>query len=238
MEPIEFLEEASQQAFGDLDSTIDELKQEIQSKVNRRGSKEAKESYEDEIESSCNAVKGLLEDALRKNMEKFGIYAMRNIFVPSTSNGSGSSTSSTAVATTTSAIASVDDELHELRKAYVSLQAELRALDDNVQASDLLLKDMRATMFSLRVGAQAFDDADVHPLPETVANISRSRDKLVTMCQEATGIISSLGQASGGVGQGQAMEIDGAEDIMEDAPEIQTRDLDDIMMLSKSLQRK
>jgi hypothetical protein len=111
-------------------------------------------------------------------MDKFRIYSMRNIFVPV---APGASSSSSKVSTET------DAQLSALREQYLTLQAENRVLADSCRDTDLLLKDMRAALFTLRVGAQAFDDGDIQPIAETVANITQNREKLLQLCSEANG---------------------------------------------------
>lgn len=121
-----------------------------------------------------------VNEVFDKNLEKFKIYAMRNIFVPTSQNAeSTASSSSSKISTET------DEELNTLRKQYLALQAEHRELADNCRDTDLLLKDMRSALFTLRVGAQAFDD--IQPIAETVANITQNREKLQQMCIEANG---------------------------------------------------
>lgn len=115
-----------------------------------------------------------------KNLDKFEIYASRNIFVPAAPSSS-QSTSSKASSTAT------DEQLQNLRAQYLSLQSELLLLTDSCRDTDLLLKDMRTTLFTLRVGAQAFDEGDIQPIAETVANITENREKLVKMCADANG---------------------------------------------------
>jgi hypothetical protein len=112
-------------------------------------------------------------------MDKFRIYSMRNIFVPVAPGASSSS--SKAISTET------DAQLAALREQYLSLQAENRVLADSCRDTDLLLKDMRAALFTLRVGAQAFDDGDIQPIAETVGNITQNREKLLQLCVEANG---------------------------------------------------
>jgi len=120
------------------------------------------------------------ERSLRKNLEKFEIYAARNIFVPAAPSSSQSS-SSRAPSTAT------DEQLQSLRVQYLTLQSELLGLVDSCRDTDLLLKDMRSALFTLRVGAQAFDEGDIQPIAETVANITQNREKLLKMCDDANG---------------------------------------------------
>ena len=132
---------------------------------------------------ACEQVFEKTKECFDKNIDKFKIYAMRNIFVPyvatnvqatsSTSNASGGASSS-----------ATDAQLLQLRQTYLSLQSEQRELTDSCRDTDFLLKDMRSTLFSLRVGIQAFDDYNI---PETVAGITLQRERLLQMCKEAQG---------------------------------------------------
>jgi hypothetical protein len=109
-----------------------------------------------------------------RNMDKFKLYAMRNIFVPAAPDSSK-----------VGLVA--DEQLQQLREQYLSIQADLREVTDSCEDTDLLLKDMRSALFTLRVGAQAFDEVDIHPIADTVANAIQHRDKLLLLCKEANG---------------------------------------------------
>lgn len=125
------------------------------------------------------------KETFDKNIEKFKIYSMRNIFVPATTvSGSSSSSSSTAHTTPKSFVA--DEQLQKLRAQYLQLQTEYSELVSSSKDTDLLLKDMRATLFTLRVGAQAFDNGDI---AESLAGMTQDRDKLLHLCSEAKGEI-------------------------------------------------
>jgi hypothetical protein len=50
-----------------------------------------------------------------------------------------------------------DGELQALRSRYLDLHTEVGGLLENVESTEVLLKDMRDTVFGLRVAAQAFD---------------------------------------------------------------------------------
>ena len=121
--------------------------------------------------------------AFERNMDKFKIYAMRNIFAPAAPSSSQSTASSSAALPPNT----TDEQLAQLRSQYLALQAELRELTDSCRDTELLVKDMRSTLFTLRVGAQAFDDGDILPVAETVANIAQNREKLLRMVSEANG---------------------------------------------------
>lgn len=101
--------------------------------------------------------------------------------MPAAPSSSQSSSSSRTPSTAT------DEQLQTLRAQYLAMQSELLGLSDSCRDTDLLLKDMRSTLFTLRVGAQAFDEGDIQPIAETVANITQNREKLLKMCADANG---------------------------------------------------
>ena len=129
---------------------------------------------------TCHQIHNRTRESFDKNMGKFRIYAMRNIFVPS-SDASSSSAPKISIPET-------DPELIALREKYLPLQSDYRSLSDSCRDTEVLLKDMRGALFTLRVGAQAFDD--IQPIAETVASITHNRNKLVEMCEQAQGMCS------------------------------------------------
>lgn len=111
---------------------------------------------------------------------------MRNIFVPSTA-AAGAQASSAASSSAGPVSATPDEHLQRLRTQYLQLQAEYSELSGSCKDTDLLLKDMRATLFTLRVGAQAFDNGDIQPIAETLAGMTQNREKLLNLCSDAKG---------------------------------------------------
>jgi hypothetical protein len=112
-------------------------------------------------------------------MEKFRIYSARNVFAPSSQ--APSSSSSTAAPST-----ETDAHLLELRRRYLELQAELRSVADSCRDTDALLRDMRSALFTLRVGAQAFEEGDMD-VAESMGEIAQNRNRLLELCAEANG---------------------------------------------------
>ncbi len=106
---------------------------------------------------------------------------MRNVFAPAAPSSSQGSDVGQALPSVAS-----DEQLLSLRAQYLALQTEYRDLSDSCRDTDLLLKDMRTTLFTLRVGAQAFDEPQIHP-EEVLANITQNRENLQKMCSEANG---------------------------------------------------
>lgn len=128
---------------------------------------------------ACQQVFEKAKETFDKNIEKFKIYSMRNIFVASCGTNSNAASSSTGIDFTTP-----DEQLQRLRTHYLQLQTEYSDLKSSSTDTDLLLKDMRATLFKLRVGAQAFDNGDI---ADTLEGITASRKELLRLCSEAKG---------------------------------------------------
>lgn len=196
------------------------------------------------------------KEAFDQNLDKFRIYAMRNIFSPSTQSESAASNGSSSIKT--------DEQLQQLRHRYLSLQAENRALADSCRDAEVLLKDMRSAMFTLKVGAQAFDNGTIENVADMTAVLKLNEAALESLIAEANGaqsgvycltlnvthsfslcvacafvgIVASLTEYSAPVdaaeGAGGAMDV--AQEISSAA--IETKDAEDITALAKSLRRK
>jgi hypothetical protein len=202
---------------------------------------------------ACQLIHQKAKEKFDQNMDKFRIYAMRNIFVPCSQSGS--------VYTSPGMSSKTDEQLSTLRQQYLQLQAENRTLADSCRDTEVLLKDMRSALFTLRVGAQVFDDVELQNIADTVAYITHNKQQLEKMCAEATGkrvtlsphptrlpqhgvlcqllgIIGSLTEynapAGGAGGTGEAMDV--VQEIGTAA--IETKDAEDISALAKSLRRK
>lgn len=66
-------------------------------------------------------------------------------------------------------------ELQDLRERYLSVHGEYTRLFIECRDYDLLLKDLRETLFGLRVASQVFDEYDVNPIAHSCANLSQVR---------------------------------------------------------------
>jgi len=208
--PVAFLSEVSSSTSQHLADGFKEWKKELQKTAGKKGF--SSEKLDEAINTLFERSKGTFD----KNLEKFKIYAMRNAFAPTT-GGEG---------------AESDVELHDLRSRCMQLHGEYRGLLDAGLAMDTLHKDMRSAMFNMKVGGQAFDDAD-NTVAETVAGLTQSRDKLLEMCRDANDVVSRIEQA-----QGHSTEEEDGSGAMEVQGSIATGDVDDILLLSRSIQQK
>jgi hypothetical protein len=107
-------------------------------------------------------------------MDKFEIYALRNIFVlPSSSNNSD---------ITNTTISSS----HSLkRQRYIELAQENAKIKQQNLLGESILSDINSALFSYRVGNQSLDAHDVNPISETIHNILNSSEILQEMTNRA-----------------------------------------------------
>lgn len=116
----------------------------------------------------CSALMERISDKYMRNLHKFSMYSERNIF--------GTAPRSTEIS---------DDEHIQLRAKYHNLYAEQRLLQQATKDADALLKDMRAALFTVRIGAQAFDDCEVQPVVDSVEMLVTQKQRLASFCSEA-----------------------------------------------------
>lgn len=126
------------------------------------------------------------------------MYATRNIFIPSTTSSNQSVTSSSSAATAVAPAISADSfspnivtpntpTLLSARERFLALKQEHDALAWECKETEALLKDMRSTLFQLRMAAQVFDEKNVSPIAEYTANLAQQGTKLQNLCNDSTG---------------------------------------------------
>lgn len=125
-----------------------------------------------------------MKNSYMANLNKFSIYADRNIFVrtplPITNK-------SESLEVPRSALEMITTEVESLKDSYISRREELVKLSNGCKDGDLLLKDMRKALFTIRVGAQTLDECNVQPLRETVATLEQYEQTLRALSVRANG---------------------------------------------------
>ncbi len=81
----------------------------------------------------------------------------------------------------------LDKTLDRLRTQYQALQADYIHYASECRDMDALLKDMRTSLFNLRVAIQSFDDYEIQPLSETTQILNQYQSQLHRCGQEAEG---------------------------------------------------
>ena len=125
-----------------------------------------------------------MKNSYSENLKKFTIYADRNIFV----------TTPMVVLSVKvippkarSALENVTDEVELLKDLYSSRREELIQLSSGCRDGDMLLKDMRRTLFTIRVGAQTLDEYNLQPISETIATLEQYQETMGALSSRAKG---------------------------------------------------
>ena len=79
--------------------------------------------------------------------------------------------------------------VESLKDSHRSKQDEIIQLKSECGNGDLLLKDMRKTLFTIRVGAQMLDECNLQPINETVRILDGHRRTITELSSQARGNI-------------------------------------------------
>jgi hypothetical protein len=130
-----------------------------------------------------------MKSSYMANLNKFSIYADRNIFVRTPLPGTKIPEQ---LEVPKSALEILSMEVESLKDVYTSRREELVKLSNGCKDGDLLLKDMRKALFTIRVGAQTLDECNVQPLSETVATLEQYEQTLRALSVRANGEFFTL----------------------------------------------
>ena len=238
-EPLEFYHEISTAIEEHIDINIAGLKKELATIAKNKGYKGVTSAI---LEECCRMLSQKMKATYGININKFGSYVDRNIFVlpsPTASSAASSSHSS-------SELEQLTEEVERLRAKYVMLRQTHATLSSECRNSDLLLKDMRSCLFSLRLGAQALENHQVQPLMESWAAVTQHRQSLLNLSKKAQEIRShmhgtlnpnnSSSSSSSSSSSGESMEIaEGQHSYQEEA--ITMGSVDDMKLVHQQMQR-
>jgi uncharacterized protein involved in exopolysaccharide biosynthesis len=131
-----------------------------------------------------------------RNLAKFQLYSIRNVFNSSASDTASSSSIVTQSPASKSSSSSqvpdteeveLDKTLLRLRNNYTRLQRDYLQISTECRDMDTLLKDMRSAMFNLKVALQSLEDLEINSLSETTYIISDYQLRLKQRCNDAEG---------------------------------------------------
>lgn len=136
----------------------------------------------------CEKLRKRMKSSYEKNMKKFSTYADRNIFVASeTTQRTEAAVSDQRAKSSKEQLDIITDEVEALKETYLTLRANHIQLTNDCKDGDLLLKDMRKSLFTIRVGAQTLDEFKVQPLIETVAILEQHQQTMTELSSRAKG---------------------------------------------------
>ncbi len=125
------------------------------------------------------------------NVGKFHLYAARNLIVQNDGSVERNSEESLNGDLVFHDNGNLDKTLDRLRTQYQALQADYIHYASECRDMDALLKDMRTSLFNLRVAIQSFDDYEIQPLSETTQILNQYQSQLHRCGQEAEGTYKS-----------------------------------------------
>ena len=181
--PKQFLREVSSMVDATLESSVATYKKEL---LAIAASKGYANITEDVIDDSCQELLERMKSAYNKNMDKFELYALRNIFtLPSPEESSH-------VLASRQALNSATKEVDKLRQDYLKAQAKHNELQYECYESELLLKDMKSALFNLRVGSQVLDEFQVRPIADKADTLNQKKARLDGLIKRAATLVDEM----------------------------------------------
>lgn len=143
---------------------------------------------------ACKVLLGRAQFHFGSNLGKFQLYAAKNVFYSNQPTKEAKSTTEGLIQTSSndqmyisSENNDLDRTLQRLRNQYAALHADYIQYASECRDMDALLKDMRTSLFNLRVAIQSFDDYEIQPLSETTQILNQYQSQLQHYGQEAEG---------------------------------------------------
>lgn len=143
---------------------------------------------------ACEKLLRKMKKHFDKNMDKFDIYASRNIFVLPTDDSSAQNKSKEKENLENKSL-----ELDVLKNRYYDLLAEYSSKTSDIKESEVLLDNMRNSLFQIRVASQAMDEHNLQPLAETLSTIVKQKKELLVLCDKATNLVEKMGGSSSSI---------------------------------------
>jgi len=153
----------------------------------------------DSLEGPCSELKQKLKHEFSKNLDKFEIYANRNIFVLADS--------ASGAPVVPIDVVSASSELISLREQYLTLREQHEAASAEAADCEGILASMKTALFNVRVGAQTLDAHNVPSLVETAAQLARFKADVVALTRRAndlTKAVVGVNPSSVGAGEGSS----------------------------------
>jgi hypothetical protein len=192
--PSDFLDEVAVAVDEKLIIGLTKFKQELTKIASNKNINDSKST---KLDKGCEKLLNQMKIQFDKNMDKFDIYASRNIFVlpmDDDINQKSSSSSSNQSNTSKDELENISNEITILRNKYLGLRSLHNDLTIENESCELLLQDMKQALFSLKVGAQILEDQNVQPLSKNIAELTKKQIKLQELCAKAAEFTSYMNQ--------------------------------------------
>lgn len=184
----QFLHDVSTMVDSSLVNAMQTYKKELLAIASSKGYDNITESV---IDDSCEELLERMQSVFKKNMDKFDLYARRNIFsLPM-------STDATSAAASKQSLDNVAQELENTRQKYMMALEKKNRLASECDQCDALLKDMRSALFTIKVGSQVLEEYSVAPLDETISAIEQKQVALQAIHTRAMALVNEMEEAHG-----------------------------------------
>lgn len=187
-DPQDFLDEVTKMVDEQLESGIEAYKRDLLAIASSKGYKNVTDSV---IDEACLKLKEKMKAVYDKNMDKFEMYAKRNIFSIPSDGGSSSSGSGG------NGTSSADGDLMAARERYMELQSACHKVQGSCDEGDALLKDMRSALFNLRVGSQVLEEYEVQPLSKSFQEMADKSGDLEDLTKKAESVVKEMEKVTG-----------------------------------------
>jgi hypothetical protein len=160
---------------------------------------------QDKIDVACSRLMQKLKPVVEKNLSKFSLYVVRNVFketidamnaADTISNNSNQSNTAQTDAVASELDAEellLDQTLEALKREYLQRHQEYSRIVAECNDKDALIKDMRETSFTVRLRLQEMDQQmDQQSLAETTKAMSDLASRLQDCCSEADVLIRKI----------------------------------------------
>jgi ribosomal protein L29 len=85
----------------------------------------------------------------------------------------------------------LDQMLQDLKSQYLALQVEYVQHASECRDMEALLRDMRTSLFNLRIAIQSFDDYEIQPIADTTQVLKQYQTKLQHYARDSQGTVDS-----------------------------------------------
>jgi hypothetical protein len=213
-----------------FDRNIRESIQELKNDLSRAASN--KNIPQNKIDAACSRLMQKLKPVVEKNLSKFSLYVVRNVFketidaINSTDTMAKNNNQSKIALAGASSAAGIDDEelqldqtLEALKREYLQRHQEYSRLVAECNDKDALIKDMRETSFSVRLRLQEMDQQmDQQSLNETTKAIADLAARLKDCCTEAEVLIRKIRTAQNISEEEEAVEVQPSYFVEDNVP--------------------
>jgi hypothetical protein len=176
-----FLHDVASEVDKDVEEGINNMRTTLKDEVKSKKMSGVKDAA---LEDSCEELKQNIKRKFDGTLKKFDVYCKRNLFVKSKAPRSSSAESDDT--------SKLDDEISRLREESLTLLKSLSDTNLECSAAEDVLKDLKASLFNLQMGAQVFDTKELGSLNACLATLVKDKRSLEQQCGNASELVKKM----------------------------------------------